>query len=240
MSAPREGFTVLLLHAFPLGPRMWDDAREELGGELATVAPTLPPEGGVRTLSRWADAVLGLVEGKVIPVGVSMGGYLAFELWRRAPERISGLVLSDTRAGPETDEGRVGRERTIELIRERGAAGLWEEMEPKLFTPAAEPEVVERARSIALSRDPSHLVACVEAIRDRLDSRPTLPTIDVPTLVLVGENDELTPPPESAAIASDIPGAKLVTIPESGHLPPLERPGAFLASLRALLGEVGA
>ena len=239
MNPPRRGFTVLLLHAFPLDACMWDETRRELG-EFAVVAPTLPPEGGGRTLSGWADAVLGLVEGEVVPVGVSMGGYLAFELWRRASERISGLVLSDTRAGPETDEGRAGRERTIKLIREHGPAGLWEEMEPKLLSPSAKPEVIERARSLVLGRHPVDLVTCVEAIRDRPDSRPTLPTIDVPTLVLVGEKDELTPPPEAAAIASDIAGAKLVTIPESGHLPPLERPGAFLASLRALLAEVGA
>jgi 3-oxoadipate enol-lactonase len=240
MSPPGAGFTVLLLHAFPLDAGMWNETRQELGEEPATAAPTLPPAGGGRALSGWAAAVLRLVEGDLVPVGVSMGGYLAFELWRQAPERISALVLSDTRAGSETDEGRVGRERTIELIRARGAAGLWEEMEPKLFSPAADPEMVERARSVALARDPDDLVACVEAIRDRPDSRPTLPTIDVPTLVLVGERDELTPPPEAAAIASGIPGAKLVSIPESGHLPPLERPGAFLASLRAHLAEVGA
>jgi 3-oxoadipate enol-lactonase len=239
MNAPLRGFTALLLHAFPLDARMWDETRAELG-EVAVVAPTLPPEGGGRTLSGWAAAVLGLVEGEIVPVGVSMGGYLAFELWRQAPERISGLVLSDTRAGPETDEGRAGRERTIELIREHGAVGLWGEMQPKLFSPSAKPEVVERARSLALGRHPVDLVTCVEVIRDRPDSRPTLPTIDVPALVLVGETDELTPPPEAAAIASGIPGAKLVAIPESGHLPPLERPEAFLASLRPLLAEVGA
>jgi len=78
---------------------MWDETRRELEG-VAVVAPSLPPEGGGRTLSGWAAAVLGLVEGEIVPVGVSMGGYLAFELWRQAPERISGLVLSDTRAGP--------------------------------------------------------------------------------------------------------------------------------------------
>jgi pimeloyl-ACP methyl ester carboxylesterase len=239
MSSPLRGFTVLLLHAFPLDARMWDETRSELG-DAAVVAPTLPPEGGGRTLSGWAGALLGLVEGKLVPVGISMGGYLAFELWRQAPERISGLVLSDTRASPETEEGRAGRERTIRLIREQGATGLWEEMEPKLFSPAAEPEVVERARSLVLGRNPDDLVTCVEAIRDRPDSRPTLPTIDVPTLVLVGEKDTLTPPPEAAAIASGIPGAKLVTIPGAGHLPPLERPGAFLGSLRALLAEVRA
>jgi 3-oxoadipate enol-lactonase len=239
MNSPHRGFTVLLLHAFPLDAGMWDETRRELG-EVAVVAPSLPPESGGRTLAGWAAAVLGLVEGEIVPVGVSMGGYLAFELWRQAPERISSLVLSDTRAGPETDEGRVGRERTIELIRERGAAGLWEEMAPKLFSPSAAPEVVARARSLALERSTSDLVTCVEAIRDRPDSRPTLPTIDVPTLVVVGEKDELTPPHEAAAIASGIAGTKLVTIPESGHLPPLERPEAFLASLRALLVEVGA
>lgn len=240
MNSSRGSFTLLLLHAFPLDARMWDDVRRELGDELAVIAPTLPHEGGGRTLSGWADAVLGSVEGDILPVGVSMGGYLAFELWRQAPERISALVLSDTRAGPETDEGRAGRERTIELIHERGPAGLWEEMAPKLFSPAADAGVVERARLLALGRTPDDLVTCVEAIRDRPDSRPTLPTIDVPTLVLVGEKDELTPPPEAAAIGSGIPRAKLVTIPESGHLPPLERPGAFLASLRAMLRGVSA
>src|SRR5687767_7699648 len=113
MNAPLRGFTVLLLHAFPLDARMWDGTRAGLG-EVVGVDPTLPPGGGGRTLSGWAAAVLGRVEGEIVPVGVSMGGYLAFELWRQAPERISALVLSDTRAGPETDDGRAGRERTIE------------------------------------------------------------------------------------------------------------------------------
>ena len=231
--------TVVLLHAFPLDHRMWDGRRETLEAQgFPVVAPDFPGDALQSSLGAWAEDVLGLVEGPIVPVGVSMGGYLAFELWRRAPDRIAALVLADTRAGAETPESRAGRDETIALVRERGADGLWERVRERLFAPGAAADAVERARRIALEQPPAALVAAVEAIRDREDSRETLATITVPVLVVVGEEDALTPPAEAEAIARAVPHARLVRIPGSGHLSPLERPREFDGALLAFLGKL--
>jgi len=229
--------TVVLLHAFPLDSRMWAGHREALeAAGYAVVAPDLPGEPEA-TFAAWAQRVLRLVEGDFIPVGASMGGYLIFELWRQAPDRIRALVLADTRAAPEAPEARTAREETIRLAGDEGVAAVWALMQGRLLAPGAAPEVVGRAREIALGQPVSGIVATLEAIRDRADSRPTLPTIDVPALVVVGEEDVLTPPTAAEEMAAAIPGARLVVIPGCGHLPPLEKPGDFRAALLAFLAE---
>ena len=217
---------------------MWQWQRRELAAlGRRVVAPDLPGAGGGRSFRAWAERTLALVDGPVVPVGISMGGYLAFELWRRASERIAALVLADTRAGQETPEGRKGRDETIRLVREGGATALWASLEERLFAPAAPAPAVDLARRIALEQPVSGLVAALEAIRDREDSRPALRSIAVPTLVVVGEEDMLTPPSEAEAIVHALPGARLVRVARSGHLPPLERPDEFNAALTSFLEE---
>src|SRR6186997_1830764 len=142
---------LLLLHAFPFDARMWkgqEPVFEEAGYEV--IAPSLPGRDAAdSTLSSWASRVLDLLPGDFIPVGVSMGGYLAFELWRQAPKRIPALVLADTRANADDEAGRVGRDKTIRLLREEGFDAFWEDLAPKLFSAEVSPDVVERARAIA-------------------------------------------------------------------------------------------
>ena len=232
--------TILLLHAFPLDSRMWDGHREalEAAGHLV-LAPDLPGEPEA-SFTDWARRVLRLVEGDFVPVGVSMGGYLSFELWRQASDRIRALVLVDTRAAPETTEARAAREETIRLAGDEGVAAVWELMRGRLLAPGAPADIVERAREIALGQPVSGIVATLEAIRDRADSRPTLPTIGVPTLVVVGQEDVLTPPAAAEEMAASIPGARLVVIPGCGHLPPLEKPDDFRAALLPFLDEAAA
>lgn len=233
--------TILLLHAFPLDSRMWDGHREALEeAGYPVVAPDLPPADGDASLSAWAPRVLGLVDGDFVPVGVSMGGYLAFELWRQDPRRIRALALVDTRAAPEAPEARAAREETIRVAREDGPAGVWERMRDRLLAPDADPGAAERARGLALEQPAPRLVAMLEAIRDRADSRPTLATIDVPALVVVGEEDALTPPEAAEEMAAGLPNARLVRIPGCGHLPPLERPDELRRILSAFLAEIGA
>jgi 3-oxoadipate enol-lactonase len=229
--------TLLLLHAFPLDARMWEPLRGALGGG-DVVAPTLPGPELDDTLERWAARLLADVEGDLVPIGCSMGGYLAFELWRRAPERIRGLVLADTKAGADGPEARAGREASIRVLRDEGFEAFWAGLAPKLFAAAVAPDVVARARSLASEQPVDALVATLRALRDRSDSNATLATIDVPVLVLVGEEDVLTPPDESERIAAGVASARLVRIPGAGHLSPLEAPEAFAAAVTGFLAEV--
>lgn len=233
--------TVLLLHAFPLDSRMWEGTRSRLEAEgWDAVAPDLPWDEGERGFATWADRVLELLGGDLIPVGISMGGYLAFALWRRAHERIRALVLVDTRATPDSPEAKTGRDELIQVVLDRGPEGLWERNSPKLFGVTASHETVSQARRIALEQRPASLITTLETIRDRDDARPLLAAIDVPALVVVGDEDKLTPPSDSEALAEALPNARLVRIPDSGHLPPLEQPDTFERELVDFLATLTA
>jgi 3-oxoadipate enol-lactonase len=230
---------LLLLHAFPLDARMWDLQRralEEAGYDV--VAPDLPGAGAEIGFDTWAKRVLAEVDGAFIPVGISMGGYLAFELWRRGSRRIPALVLVDTRATPDTPEGKQARDDAIRVLGEDGFDPFWEGLAPKLFAPSADPAVVARARAVAAKQQITALTAALMTLRDRADSRPTLATIDVPTLVIVGEEDALTPPQDAAELEEGIKRARLVRIPNVGHLTPLEAPREFNEALVSFLKEV--
>jgi 3-oxoadipate enol-lactonase len=231
--------TVLLLHAFPLDARMWDGQRAALeAAGHAVVAPDLPGPAPELGFEVWARRVLALVDGAFVPVGCSMGGYLAFELWRQASERIAALALVDTRATSDTPEQREARNDAIRLLGEAGREAFWDDVAPRLFAAGAEPAVVARARQIALEQPVTGLVAAQETIRDRPDSRPTLATIDVPVLVLVGEEDGMTPPADAEAMAAAVDGARLVRVAGAGHLSPLERADDVAEALAGFLAEV--
>ncbi len=219
---------VLLLHAFPLDSRMWDGVRAGLEADGWTVhAPEL---GDGDTMAAWASSVLGAADGPIVPVGSSMGGYLAFELWRQAPERIAGLALVGTRPGADSPEAREAREATLRLLADGGIAALWEQMEPKLTAGPVD--------GLAPNRDETRVANAVKAIRDREDSTALLAEIDVPVLVVAGEKDALIPPAESEAMAAALPSARLVLMPDTGHLPPVERPDELAAELLAFLEEI--
>lgn len=231
--------TILLLHAFPLDARMWESQRRALeaaGHEV--VAPDLPGAQADIGLGAWAGRVLGEVEGDFVPVGISMGGYLTFELWRRARTRVPALVLADTRATADTPEQRQARDNSIRVLGEEGFEPFWDGLAPKLFSAGADPEVVARARALAAEQEITGLVAALTTLRDRDDSRPTLPTIDVPVLVIVGEEDALTPPTDAAELEDAIRLARLVRMAGAGHLTPLERPEEFNEAVLTFLDEV--
>jgi pimeloyl-ACP methyl ester carboxylesterase len=231
--------TVLLLHAFPLDARMWAAQRaalEEAGYRV--VAPDLPGEPPEVGLDAWARRLLEALDGDFVPVGCSMGGYLAFELWRQAPSRVRALVLADSRATADTPEQQQARDDTIRLLGEAGKAAFWEGLAPKLFSTRADSRLVEQARLYAMEQPITGLVAALQTLRDRPDSRSTLAEIDAPVLVLVGEEDELTPPSDSEAMVAALPNAQFSTIAGAGHLSPLERPEEVSRALLSFLEEV--
>jgi pimeloyl-ACP methyl ester carboxylesterase len=230
---------LLLLHGFPLDGRMWDDqvgSLEQAGYE--TLAPNLPGREPDNDLGRWAERLLQLLPGDFIPIGCSMGGYLTFELWRQASSRIPAAVFVDTRAGADTPEARQGREDTIRLLGEDGFDPFWEAQAPKLFGPSAAPAVLERARQIAAEQPITNLVATLQALATRPDSGETAISMAVPALVIVGEEDALTPLAEAEELVTLLPAGKLVRIPGAGHLTPLETPDQIKEELLVFLASL--
>jgi pimeloyl-ACP methyl ester carboxylesterase len=218
---------------------MWDGVVPPLtDAGFHVVAPDLPGEDVELGFPTWAERVLGLLEGPFAPVGSSMGGYLAFELWRQAPERVAGIALVGSRATADSTEQRLARDDSIRLLGEAGREPFWEELSPRLFADGVDPAVVARARELALAQPVTALVAAQETIRDRADSRPTLPTIDVPVLVLVGEDDRITPEADSQAMVATLPDARFSRIRGAGHLAPLEQPAALARELVGFLQEL--
>jgi len=203
-----------------------------------TIAPNLPGREPDNDVANWAARVLQLLPDAFIPVGCSMGGYLIFELWRQASARIPAAVFIDTRAGADTPEVLEGRAETIRILGEDGFDAFWKLQEPKLFGPEAPPDVVERARAIAAEQPITNLVATLQALASRPDSRDTASSLDVPALVIVGQEDVLTPPGEAEQLAELLPNGQLVRLPGAGHLTPLEQPMRINEELIVFLSHV--
>jgi pimeloyl-ACP methyl ester carboxylesterase len=168
---------------------------------------------------------------RFVLAGFSMGGYAALELARRAPERLAGLLLVDTRAEPDTDDARRGRAETAAKVRAAGPQVLVDSMLPKLLTPRAPPAMVEEVRAMMLRIPPEGAAQALLGMGERPDSRPSLGAIHVPTLVLVGAEDVITPPEASRAMQAAIPGAHLEVIPGAAHLAPVEQADAVNAAI---------
>ena len=226
---------VVLLHAFPLDEQMWAPQREALAGHDVS-APRLYGLG--RTMDAWAARVLDSLTEPAVAVGASMGGYCALALARRAPERLRGVVLIGSRVDADSPERRAAREDTIRVLRQQGAAALWEDLGPKLVGSSAPAEARERAGEIARAQDAEALVAGVEAIRDRADATDVVRSLRVPLLVVVGDQDPLFGVEEAEAAAAAAPEGRLVVLPDTGHLASLERPREVNDALGDFLGSL--
>jgi pimeloyl-ACP methyl ester carboxylesterase len=226
---------VVLLHALPLDARMWEPQREVLAGH-DVLAPDLYDLGS--SMDEWARAILPEVDGDFVVVGASMGGYAALALAGLARQRVRALVLAGSRADADDAERLERRAVTIDLIRQGGAAALWDDMRAKLFSEDADPAVVDLARGLALDRDPDGLVRAVEAIRDRVDTSSVVEALEAPVLVAVGDHDPYVPRAVAEDLAARAGDGRIATY-RGGHLPNLEHPGEFNRALTALLDEIG-
>lgn len=231
---------VVFLHAFPYSPRMWEKEVALLKTRLPVLAPHylgLPlGEAAGKVLQEMEEAGLE----RAVFVGLSMGGYLLFELFRKAPERFLGAVLASTRAGPDTEEARKARYALRERVLKEGVGFLPEALLPGHLgktTQATRPEVVEKARALILEASPEAVAESLVALAERPDSTPLLPRIEVPALVLVGEEDTLTPPEEAKRMWKALPDARMLILSETGHLANLENPKAFRTALLGFLAE---
>jgi 3-oxoadipate enol-lactonase len=239
---------LLLIHAYPLDARMWEPQLGSLGARLPVVAPHLPGFGGtegpeVLTMALAAEhCARALDEAGVdtaIVCGLSMGGYVAFELWRAERPRVAALVLANTRAEPDPPEGAAARRALAERLKAEGHGFLVEEP-PPLLSEDAPTDLRERVKAWIADQTPAAIAAASLGMAERPDSVPDLPGIDVPTLVITGTVDRLIPPDVTAGIAERVPGAELLRIENAGHLSNLEAPEAFNTALDGVLTRLGA
>lgn len=244
-----SGSPVVWLHAFPLDGDMWQPQLAALAAAgyrgLAIDLPGLgrSPLHPGWTIDMVADAVAELLVDYLhielaVVAGESMGGYVALALARRHPRLLAGLILADTRAGADDAAARLRRQNMITAIRQQGAASVMENLLPQLVseeTRRNRPQVIESIRRIALRQHADGLIDALIALRDRPDATPYLSSIRVPTLVLVGEHDTVTPPLAAARLAGSINTAQLQYIPQAGHLSNLENPEAFNAAVLEFL-----
>ncbi len=245
-----DGPPVVLLHGFPFSSRLWAPQIEGLRSGHRVIAPDLrgfgrsPVVPGPYRMETLADDVAGLMDAlglaRAAVAGLSMGGYVAFELYRRHPGRVARLMLADTRAEPDDEEGRARRARMAERARAEGTGAIVDGMIPKLVAPATleeRPEIVRELRAIMEEVDPEAVAAALEGMAERADSRPLLAEISVPVLVIVGAEDAITPPAVARAMVEAIPDARLEVVASAGHVSNLERPEAFNAAILDVLED---
>ncbi|MCA9499338.1 MAG: alpha/beta fold hydrolase [Nitrospira sp.] len=243
-----EGTPLVFVHAFPLSKAMWQPQVDALTDTYRVITIDLPGHGESDivlwndTLDGYAKSIICLLDhlgiARAVFIGLSMGGYTVFSLYRHYPDRILGMVLADTRAQADSEEGKAGRQSMAEVAFKDGPSAIADIMLPKLLAPSTikdHAEIVEQVRQMILQTSTAAIVIDLVAMAARPDSTDLLSTITCPTLVIVGENDVATPVSESHYMTNRITGSILVTIPGAGHLSNFEQPAAFNEALRSFL-----
>ncbi|HEY3208200.1 MAG TPA: alpha/beta hydrolase [Actinomycetota bacterium] len=239
---------LLLLHAFPLDASMWAPQLAATRGDAAVVAPNFPGFGGeplsgdVTTMDECAERAAAEVAAsgldRVVVCGLSMGGYVALAFWRNFRERVAGLVLANTRAGPDDEAGRERRRALAERLRAEGSAFLVDSP-PPLLSADAPAELWNQVKSIIAAQSAEAIAAASLGMAERPDSSADLPEIDVPTLVITSTGDTLIPPDATSPMADEIPGAHLEVIEGAGHISNLQAPQEFNQLIRTHLVRCG-
>ncbi|CAN5593318.1 alpha/beta fold hydrolase [soil metagenome] len=234
-----SGVPCVLLHGFPHNRSLWAPQTSALLEHGRCIAPDLRGFGesgreGPYSMEQYAEDVIALLDNlgieKAVVGGLSMGGYIAFALWRAKPELIRALVLADTRPGADAPDAKRKRLELIALAKDEGAGAVANAQITGMVgasTRAQNPALVEGLHQMLASAPVEGIVGALQAMMDRPDSTELLPTIDVPTLIIVGEEDALTPVKESRAMHAAIAGSRLEVIPGAGHVSNLEKPAAF-------------
>ena len=217
--------------------RGFDKAQE---GQVSVMpqAETCPPT----TMDDYAGDVIDLLDTlhihEAVVCGLSMGGYVAFAMQRHASRYVQGLILADTRPQADTPEGVEGRKRMLQLVADKGPSAVADEMLPRLLgetTRRDRPDIVERVRGLVVSNDAAAIAGAVQALMTRPDSTLLLASIHVPTLIVVGDEDTVTPPAISDGMHRAIAGSELTIVPRAGHLSNVEQAEPFNAALARFL-----
>lgn len=247
-TSPTRTSPLVLLHGFPFNRSLWREQVESQSETRRVVAPDLRGHGetsvggGPATMEEMAEDLAALLDGlkvgRAVVGGVSMGGYVALAFMRAHPERVAALVLVDTRAQADTDDARRAREETARRALNEGMEPIADAMLPNLLAPATRerrPDLVARVREMILGMKPEGAAAALRGMAARRDQTDLLETIDVPTLLVVGSDDVISPPAEAEAMSAKIRGARLVKIEDAEHLPNVERPAEFNRALAEFL-----
>jgi pimeloyl-ACP methyl ester carboxylesterase len=237
---------LLLLHAWPVDARMWDPQREAVRN-VPVVAPNFPGFGGtdlpgeVMTMRSASDRALADLDAagvdRAVVCGLSLGGYVAFEIWRNARDRVAGLVLANTRALADAPDGADGRRALAARLRSEG--NVLADAPPPLLSEDASEDLWTRVKGWIADQPAEAIAAAALGMAERPDSTPDLATIDVPTLVITSTGDTLIAPAITAEMAGQIPGARLQTIEGAGHLSNVEGSDAFAEALAEHLEVCG-
>jgi 3-oxoadipate enol-lactonase len=244
---PPTATPLLLLHGFPMDARMWAAQLPDLAAHTRVIAPDFRGFGqsaptGPFTLDQLADDVHALAEHlrlkNFVLAGLSMGGYVALAYVKKYPGTLRGLILIDTQAGADTPESKQNRDRLIATAREHGTKPVADAMLGKLIpeaTAKSRPQLVRDLRQMMDTTPPQTVAHALAAMRDRADHTATLSTINVPTLIIVGDQDAITPPDIARRMQEKIPGSQLKIITGSGHMSPMEQPAQVNAAMSDFL-----
>ncbi|MBS1789822.1 MAG: alpha/beta fold hydrolase [Acidobacteria bacterium] len=246
-----SGQPIIFLHAFPLNRTMWDDQVATFSSTHRVItfdwrgfgASSLGVTGS--SLTVFADdlaELLNLLEIKrAILCGLSMGGYVAFAFYRKYADRVSAMILCDTRATADTEEGIKARFEMVNMVRQQGIPAITEKMVPRLLgetTLQTKPQIIEKVKQMIQAAQPEGIARALIGMAQRPDSTELLSKITCPTLVVVGNEDKLTPPSDAQTMNSAIGLSQLRIVNNAGHLPNLEEPLAFNRAIHELINLV--
>jgi len=236
-----KGLPVLFIHGYPLNRELWQTQVDGLSSSGRILAPDLRGHGdsqavkGPYSMDLLASDCIALLDAleihkPIVVCGLSMGGYIALALYRNYPGRLGGLILAATRANADSPEGKANRDAAAALVKEKGVETVVASMLPKMMSPKTyqqKPELVQRAKKIMEHTSLEGVLGDLMGMKERPDSRPTLGTIDIPTLVIHGADDQIISVEETRQMHAQIQGAALETVFEAGHLLNLEQPEIF-------------
>lgn len=247
------GAPVILVHGFPFDSSIWAPQIEALGDRYRVIAPDLmgfgasdaPDDPYAYSMAVFGDQIRAVVDDagvrSVVLCGLSMGGYVCLDLWRRHRDVVEGLVLADTRAEPDTPDAIQKRSDQQDLIRAEGTRRFARTLIGGLLSETSRSRRDVTNRALAAMENPAQgYIGALEAMKARPDSTPDLVTIDVPALIVVGEHDTITPPEAARTMHEHIGGSQLVVMPEAGHVSNLEAPEAFNRALAGFVDGAGA
>lgn len=231
-----ESLPIVLIPGLLCSPRMYEPQIPALWAHGPVMVADHTRDDSMAGIAR---RILAQAPPHFVLIGLSMGGYISFEILRQAPDRVARLGLLDTQARPDTPEQSERRRAQIVMAREGKLLEVADQQFPLMFSPPRHQDERLRAlnRQMAVDVGADVLARQQMAIIGRPDSRPDLGAIGCPTLVLVGASDQITPPDRAQEMADAIPDARLVAIPDCGHLSTLEQPAAVTAALTQWLED---